>query len=99
MFTKILTQDCQCVTASHKWGYADKPTIDISQKVSKMDLEPVSQKQVNELERLVKELLVAMRKARLQSEPLAENLRLFEQELGDLRRKRFDEANPGSLNY
>lgn len=63
----------------------------------KMDLETVSQKQVNELERLVKELLVVMRKAKLHGEPLAENLRLFEQELGDMRRKRFDEANPGPL--
>jgi hypothetical protein len=64
-----------------------------------MDLETVSQKQANELEHLVKELLIAMRKARLQREPLAENLRLFEQELGDIRRKRFDEANPEYLIY
>ena len=65
----------------------------------KMDLETVSQKQANELEHLVKELLIAMRKAGLQTEPLVENLRLFEQELGDIRRKRFDEANPEYLTY
>jgi hypothetical protein len=64
-----------------------------------MDLETVSQKHVNELEQLVKELLITMRKARLHTEPLAENLRLFEQQLGDIRRKRFDEANPEYLVY
>jgi hypothetical protein len=59
-----------------------------------MDLETISQKQVIELEHLVTELLAAIRKARLQNESLTEELRLFEQELGDARRKRFDEANP-----
>lgn len=58
-----------------------------------MDLEAVPQKQINELEHLVKDLLIAMRKAKLQREPLAESLRLLEQQLGDLRRKRYDEEN------
>ncbi len=59
-----------------------------------MNLETVSQKHVNELEILVKELLIAMRKAKLEKEPLGEYLRRFDQELGDVRRERFDGMHP-----
>ncbi len=59
-----------------------------------MDLDTVSTKHINELENLVKDLLTAMRKAKLQKDPLGEQLRQFEQELGDVRRQRFDAANP-----
>jgi len=64
-----------------------------------MDLEAVPQKQIDELEHLVKNLLIAMRKAKLHREPLAESLRLFDQQLGDLRRKRYDEANSEYSHY
>jgi hypothetical protein len=40
-----------------------------------------------------------MRKAKLQNEPLVETLRLFEFELGELRRTRFDDANPKYQTY
>jgi hypothetical protein len=64
-----------------------------------MNFETVSQKHINEIERLVRELQVAMRKAKLQNEPLVETLRLFEFELGELRRTRFDDANPKYQTY
>jgi hypothetical protein len=64
-----------------------------------MNLEHVSQKQLGELERLTREMQDALRKAKLQDEPLLETLRLFEQELGELRRKRFDETNPEYRGY
>jgi hypothetical protein len=64
-----------------------------------MDLENVSIKQANELELLVKELLASMRKAKLNHRPLVEELQLFEQELGDTRRKRFDTAHPEYKSY
>ncbi|HEX3052392.1 MAG TPA: hypothetical protein VHP83_17155 [Aggregatilineaceae bacterium] len=64
-----------------------------------MDLDTVSTKHINELENLVKDLLAAMRKAKLQKDPLGEHLRLFEQELGDVRRQRFDAANPDYEPY
>jgi hypothetical protein len=64
-----------------------------------MDLENISEKHANELELLVKELLASMRKAKLHQEPLVEELRLFEQELGDIRRKRFDAAHPEYKSY
>ena len=58
-----------------------------------MNLETISLKQVNELEYRVRELLIAMRKAKLQNDPLAESLKLLEQELGKARCERFDAAN------
>ena len=64
-----------------------------------MNLENVSQKQLNKIEILTSELLVALRKAKLQDEPLAESLQLLEQELGDARRNRFDIANPEYRGY
>lgn len=59
-----------------------------------MNFETLSTKQVNEIERLTKELLLAMRKAKLQDSPITESLRLMEQQLGEIRRTRFDAANP-----
>lgn len=58
-----------------------------------MNLETISQKQLNELEHCVRELLITMRKAKLQNGPLFEPLKLFEYELGETRRERFDAAN------
>lgn len=59
-----------------------------------MNLESLSPKQLNELEHMVRELLAALRKAKLHQEPLAEALRKAEEELGALRRERFDSQNP-----
>jgi hypothetical protein len=39
-------------------------------------------------------LLTALRKAKLHNEPVAESLRQLEIELGQMRRSRFDNANP-----
>ena len=64
-----------------------------------MNLENIPQKQLGELERLTREIQVALRKAKLQDEPLLEALRLFEQELGETRRKRFDNTNPEYRGY
>jgi hypothetical protein len=64
-----------------------------------MNLESLSIKQVTEIERLTKELLLAMRKAKLQDTPVTEALRVMEQELGEIRRTRFDAANPEYHSY
>ena len=64
-----------------------------------MNLENLSQKQLNELERRVSELLNTMRKARLQNDPLIEALKLLEHELGETRRERFDAANSEYHTY
>lgn len=69
----------------------DAPENNASQQV---DLEHISPKQLNDIERHVQELLAVMRKAKLTHEPLQEALRLLEQKLGETRRKRFDESNP-----
>ncbi len=64
-----------------------------------MNLETVSRKDLNEMERLSRDLLALLRKAKLQNEPLAESLHAFETELGNMRRERFDEVNPGYRGY
>lgn len=64
-----------------------------------MNFENVPQKHMSEMELLVRELLAVMRKAKLQNEPLENSLRLFEQELEDARRKRFDTANSEYHTY
>ena len=40
-----------------------------------------------------------MRKAKIQNEPLSEQLRLLEQELGKIRRERFDATNSEYNSY
>ena len=64
-----------------------------------MNLETISQKDLNELERLSRELLALLRKTKLQNEPVADSLHAFELALGDLRRQRFDELNSGYRGY
>lgn len=64
-----------------------------------MNLELVSPKHVNELELKIGELLALMRKAKVQPEPLSEQLRLLEQELGKIRRERFDATNSEYNSY
>jgi hypothetical protein len=64
-----------------------------------MNLEPVSQKHLNELEVMIRELLLVMRKANLHNEPIAKSLAEFEVEIGKVRRDRFDAANPEYSGY
>lgn len=64
-----------------------------------MNLETISQKNLNDLERLAKELRMTMRKAKLNNEPLAKLLYDLEVELSQLRRERFDAANPEYHSY
>jgi len=64
-----------------------------------MNLETVTNKQLNELELCVRELLATIRKAKIQNEPLVELLKLFEQELGEVRRDRFDATNTEYHTY
>lgn len=64
-----------------------------------MSFETISRKDLNELELRVRELLVIMKKTKLQDDPRINALKSLEQELGDVRRKRFDEANPEFQGY
>lgn len=64
-----------------------------------MNLENISEKHINEVELRIKELLLAMRKAKIQPEALMESLRQLEQELGNLRRQRFDAKNSEYSGY
>jgi hypothetical protein len=51
------------------------------------------------MEHLLRELLVVMRKANLHNEPLAKDLAALEVELAEVRRARFDAANPEYTGY
>ena len=64
-----------------------------------MNFETVSQKHMNDLEQQVRQLLVSLRKARLQSEPLFESLQQLARELEEVRHERFDEANSEYHTY
>jgi hypothetical protein len=58
------------------------------------NLDAISTKNLNEMERLTRELMAVIRKSKLENEALVEALRQFEIEVGNLRRVRFDAANP-----
>jgi predicted nucleic acid-binding protein len=64
-----------------------------------MSLENLTRKQANDLEINVTALLGLMRKAKVQNPELMESLKTFEQELGELRRKRFDATNSEYGSY
>jgi hypothetical protein len=64
-----------------------------------MNLENVSTKHLNELERLVTELQATMRKAGLHGEPIVASLYELEQQIGQARRARYDAANPEYSGY
>ncbi len=64
-----------------------------------MNLEAVSDKDLHELERLAKELLDVIRKAKLQDQPIVELLRQLEAQAGEARRQRFDGVNPEFRGY
>ena len=75
------------------------PQIQEQESESTMNLEAVPDKQLHEMERLAKELVEVMRKAKLRDEPLAEALHQLEIQAGNLRRARFDAANPDYRGY
>jgi len=54
---------------------------------------------LRQLERCVTELLLAMRKAKLQNEALFESLKELEHKLGEIRRERFDAVNSDYGSY
>ncbi|HEX2908526.1 MAG TPA: hypothetical protein VHO69_16765 [Phototrophicaceae bacterium] len=64
-----------------------------------MDLDSVSNKQLQELERLAQELLLVLRKAKLKDLPLIEELNQLVLESGKARRERFDAENTEYLGY
>jgi hypothetical protein len=64
-----------------------------------MNFDEVSDKHLHELERLTKELLEVMRKAKLLDQPLTELLRELESQAEKARRERFDELNPQFRGY
>ena len=64
-----------------------------------INLEKLSQKQLNELEQCVRELLSVLRKTRIANEPLVTSLTLLEHNLGEIRRERFDQSNPEYQGY
>lgn len=62
-------------------------------------LETVSDKHLHEMERLTKELLRVMYKAKLRDLPLIELLHELESVAEKVRRERFDAVNPGYRGY
>ena len=64
-----------------------------------MNMESISDKNLGELERLSRELLVVMRKAQLADTTLATLLTTLETEAGELRRARFDAQDSQYSGY
>jgi hypothetical protein len=64
-----------------------------------INLEGVSDKHLQTMERLARELLAVMRQAKLKDEPLVEALQQLELQAGIVRRERFDSANPQYRGY
>ncbi len=64
-----------------------------------MNLETLTRKQLNDIEHCVRELLLTMRKAKLQNDPLVESLKVLEQDLGKARREQFDATNSEYNSY
>jgi hypothetical protein len=62
-------------------------------------VQELSQKQLSELETQVLNLLVTLRKVKMTNQPVALLLKELEQELGDLRRERYDAANSDYSGY
>lgn len=64
-----------------------------------MNFDSVNNKQLQEIERLAKELLVAMRKAHMGDEPLCKELARLAEQAGGVRVSRYDEADNGYKGY
>jgi hypothetical protein len=64
-----------------------------------MDLDTISDKHLQDMERLAGELLALMRQAKLKDTPLSEALHSLELEAAKVRRERFDASNPEYHGY
>ena len=64
-----------------------------------MNLDMVSDKHLQTIERLTQELLTALRQAKLKDEAVVEELRQLEAEASRVRRERFDVSNPEYRGY
>jgi len=64
-----------------------------------MNIDTLSDKDLQELERLTRELLVLLRKAKMGDQPVAESLHELEARAGDIRRERFDASHPQYSGY
>ena len=64
-----------------------------------MNLETISRKQLNALEQQVRQLLLTIRSAKLQNDPLVEALKALAHELEQARCKRFDAVNSEYHTY
>lgn len=64
-----------------------------------MDLSSLSNKQCNDLEQQLTELLKTMRKAKLQQYPLYTSLQELEQALCEARRNRYDKNTSKYVGY
>ena len=64
-----------------------------------MNLDPVYPKHRNEIEQLVSKLLATMRKAKVTDDPIYGSLQKLEQELGEVRRGRFDADKSEYFGY
>ncbi len=64
-----------------------------------MDFETVSDKHLQEIERLVGELLAVLRQAKLQDDPINEALNQLRTQTGEVRRSRFDLSDREYKNY
>lgn len=64
-----------------------------------MNFESLSQKHRNDLEQQVRQLLVTVRRAKLENAPLIEALEALERDLEQDRRERFDAANSEYHTY
>ena len=64
-----------------------------------MSLDTISRKKLNELEQQIRQLLVTIRSAKLQNEPLVELLQAQARELEKIRHEQFDEVNTEYHTY
>lgn len=64
-----------------------------------MNLDTLSNKQLQSIEQAALELLTLLRQAKVKDDPILEALRQLEQETGRVRRERFDVANPEFRGY
>lgn len=64
-----------------------------------MNLDHVTTKNLNDIEQLLDALQAAMHKAGLKGEPINVSLQEFKRELEQVRRARFDAANPQFSGY
>lgn len=64
-----------------------------------MDMEQISDKHLHDMERISRELIDVLRRAKLQDTPLMEMLLDLERDAGKLRRERFDADNTEYMGF